>query len=234
MLWIRRHMDETNEFQCAQESGEVAVGTDEAQKSPLAMVWKEPKALGIALAASLLNAIGFYVILSYLPTYLSEELGQNHTDSFIATSVTLFVYIFSVLFTGWLSDRVGRKRIMLTASIAFVLTIVPAFMLLDGAGLFLVIVIQLCMGMALALNDGILPSFLSEQFSTKVRLSGFALTFNAANAVFGGSAAMVATLLIGWTGSDLAPGFYLMAAAVVTFFAVLAARETSKHELKRG
>ena len=233
-LWIRRHMDETNEFQRAQESEEVAVGTGEPQKSPLAMVWKEPKALGIALAASLLNAIGFYVILSYLPTYLSEELGQNHTDSFIATSVTLFAYIFSVLFTGWLSDRVGRKRIMLTASIAFVVTIVPAFMLLDGAGLFLVIVIQLCMGMALALNDGVLPSFLSEQFSTKVRLSGFALTFNAANAVFGGSAAMVATLLIGWTGSDLAPGFYLMAAAVVTFFAVLAARETSKHELKRG
>ncbi|MBY0794748.1 MFS transporter [Corynebacterium parakroppenstedtii] len=233
-LWIRRHMDETNEFQRAQESKEVAVGTDEPQKSPLAMVWKEPKALGIALAASLLNAIGFYVILSYLPTYLSEELGQNHTDSFIATSVTLFAYIFSVLFTGWLSDRVGRKRIMLTASIAFVITIVPAFMLLEGEGLLLVIVIQLCMGMAVALNDGVLPSFLSEQFSTKVRLSGFALTFNAANAVFGGSAAMVATLLIGWTGSDLAPGFCLMAAAVVTFFAVLAARETSNHELKRG
>lgn len=198
------------------------------------MVWKEPKALGIAFAACLLNAIGFYVILSYLPTYLSEELGQNKTDSFIASSVTLFAYIFSVLFTGWLSDRVGRRTIMLIASVAFVVAIVPAFMALEGAGLFMVIVIQIGMGMVLALNDGVLPSFLSEQFSTKVRLSGFALTFNTANAIFGGTAAMVSTLLIGWTDSVLAPGFYLMAAAVITCLTVLKARETNNHELKKG
>lgn len=230
-LWIRRRMSETEEFEEAKAEREALATTPAA---PLKMVWKEPKALGIAFAACLLNAIGFYVILSYLPTYLSEELGQNKTDSFIAASVTLFAYIFSVLFTGWLSDRVGRRTIMLIASVAFVVAIVPAFMALEGAGLFMVIVIQIGMGMVLALNDGVLPSFLSEQFSTKVRLSGFALTFNTANAIFGGTAAMVSTLLIGWTDSVLAPGFYLMAAAVITCLTVLKARETNNHELKKG
>ena len=179
----------------------------------------------------MLNAIGFYVILSYMPTYLSEELGQDDTDAFIAASVALFAYIFSVLLTGWMSDRMGRRKILLTASFAFIVAAVPAFLLLDGAGLALVILIQIAMGMVLALNDGVLPAFLSEQFSTGVRLTGFAVTFNTTNAVFGGTAPMLATLLIGWTGMTVAPAFYLMAAALVTFLAVLKAAETHRAAL---
>ncbi|AGP30405.1 MFS transporter [Corynebacterium terpenotabidum] len=232
-LVIRRSLDESAAFtdavaQAARANEEAGPGK---AHRPLREVFREPRALGIAFAAAVLNAIGFYVILSYMPTYLSEELGQDDTDAFIAASVALFAYIFSVLLTGWMSDRIGRRKIMLTASFAFVVAAVPGFLLLDGAGLALVIVIQIIMGMVLALNDGVLPAFLAEQFSTGVRLTGFAVTFNTANAVFGGTAPMIATLLIGWTGLTVAPAFYLMAAALVTFLAVLKAAETHRAAL---
>lgn len=230
-LYIRRSMDESLHFTQAKNKAQRREGNASREKSPLLRVLAEPRALIVAFAAALLNAIGFYVILSYMPTYLSEELGQNASDAFIAASVSLFAYIFSVLLTGWLSDRLGRRRIMLVASAMFIAFIIPAFLLLEGAGLVAVIAIQIFLGVILALNDGVLPSFLSEQFSTGVRLTGFAVTFNLANAVFGGTAPMVATVLIGWTGTTVAPAFYLMIAALVTFLAVLRAQETSNKAL---
>ena len=63
------------------------------------------------------------------------------------------------------------------------------------------------------MNGGTLPTFLCELFPTRVRFSGFALSFNAANALFGGTAPLIATWLIGATGSKLAPAFFLVAAA---------------------
>ena len=217
-LWIRRHTEESSHFE----------DQDEPEESPLREVLKYPKALAIAFAGAVLNAIGFYVILTYLPTYLSEELGMAATPAFIASSVASAFYVGFALLTGMLSDRLGRRTTMLCAAAFMGVTIIPAFMLLDGAGILLVIIIQVCLGGVLALNDGVLPSFLSEQFPTHVRLSGFALTFNTANAVFGGTAPMIATWLIDVTGLQLAPAFYLVAAALVTGTAVLFASKKNK------
>ena len=87
-------------------------------------------------------------------------------------------------------------------------------------------------GALLTLNDGTLPSFLAEMFPTKVRYTGFAVSFNLSNAIFGGTAPLVATWLIATSGSDLAPGWYLMAAAAVSLVAVSLAAETSRQPLR--
>lgn len=217
-LIIRRKAEESDRFE----------DNDGPEQTPILELLKYPKALGVAFAGAVLNAVGFYVILTYLPTYLSEELGMAPTPAFVASSVASAFYVGFALLTGKLSDRLGRRTTMLAAAGFMALTIIPAFILLDGAGLALVILIQVCLGGVLALNDGVLPSFLSEQFPTEVRLSGFALTFNVANAVFGGTAPMIATWLIGVTGSILAPAYYLVAAAVVTGVAVLFASRHNK------
>ena len=180
----------------------------------------------------LLNAVGFYVILSYMPTYLSSELGLGETESFLATTIALVTYIGFIFLTGMLSDRYGRKKVLISASIAFIVLTVPAFALL-GTGNFLVIVlVQILLGAMLTLNDGTLPSFLAEMFPTRVRYSGFAVSFNLSNALFGGTAPFMATLLIAATASDLAPAWYLVAAAVISLIAVALSRETCKEPLR--
>ncbi|WP_459791229.1 MFS transporter [Arthrobacter sp. AD-310] len=206
---------------------------DHADKAPVSSLFRNHwRQLLQAVGAVLLNAVGFYVILSYMPTYLSSELGLGETESFLATTVALATYIGFIFLTGMLSDRYGRKKVLIAASVTFILLTVPAFALL-GTGNFLVIVlVQILLGAMLALNDGTLPSFLAEMFPTRVRYSGFAVSFNLSNALFGGTAPFVATLLIGITANDLAPAWYLALAALVSLVAVSLSRETGKAPLR--
>lgn len=222
---IRLKLADTPEFVEAQSE------TPEAE-SPLSLV-RRPRALILALGAALLNAVGFYVVLSYLPTYLTEEVGLDSTKSFISSTVALIAYIGLVFATGTLSDRLGRRRTLAIGSVGFIALSVPAFALLGVSGFVGIVVIQVAMGAVLAFNDGVLPSFLAESFPTATRYTGFALSFNVANAVFGGTAPMVATLLISQTGNKIAPAWYLMAAALVTLVAVARAAETAHHPLRR-
>ena len=224
--YIRLKLEDTPVFRALEKDDDVAAAP------VLETIKKNRRPLIIALGAAVLNAVAFYVLLSYMPTYLSQELGFGASESFLATTIALAAYIGFIFFTGMASDRFGRKKMLITASVLFIVLTVPAFMLLDGAGFLLIVIIQVVLGGLLTLNDGTLPSFLSELFPTRVRYTGFALSFNLANAIFGGTAPFVATLLIAWTGNDIAPAWYVVAAAVVSLSAVLASRETSREPLR--
>lgn len=128
-----------------------------------------------------------------------------------------FVFYIGLIFLiGALSDRFGRKSALIAASVLFIGLTVPLLSLLNGASLAGIIAIQGVLGVLLTINDGTLPGFLSEIFPTKVRYSGFAFSFNSANALYGGTAPFVITLLIGMTGSKVA---------------LLASREIARHPL---
>lgn len=190
------------------------------------------RAFIIALGVTMLNAVGFYTILSYMPTYLSVELHVSETDSFLATTVALTAYIGLIFLMGALSDRFGRKTMLVVASVFFIAFTVPLFSLLGSVGLIGMILIQIAFGALLTMNDGTLPCFLSEIFPTKVRYTGFALSFNLANAIFGGTAPFIATWLIHVSGNKLAPAWYLMVAALIAMIAMLVSRETAGKPLK--
>ncbi|GAB2540867.1 MFS transporter [Brachybacterium huguangmaarense] len=225
--YIRTRLEDTPAFR------ELASEDDVIKAPALDLFRNHWRTLLLAAGAVLLNAAGFYVILSYMPTYLSEELGLDATLSFIATTIALITYIGFIFATGALSDRFGRKKVLIAASIAAIILTVPLFMLLSTMNFLLIVLVQILLGAALTLNDGSLPSFLAEIFPTDVRYSGFAVSFNLSNALFGGTAPFLCTWLIGITGSNLAPAFYLVGAAIISLVAVLLAVETSKKPLRQ-
>ncbi|WP_205194586.1 MFS transporter [Burkholderia sp. Ax-1719] len=223
--YIRLRLEDTPKFKALEGAQHVA-------KAPAAeLLTRYRGRMLIAFGVTCLNAVAFYLVLSYMPTYLSTELGMGETESFVAATISLAAYIGLIFLMGALSDRVGRKTMLIAASVLFALLTVPLFKALPGSGFATIVLIQIAFGALLTLNDGTLPCFLAEIFPTRVRYSGFAFCFNAANALFGGTAPLVATWLIGATGNKLAPAWYLVGAAGVALVAMLASAETSRRPL---
>ena len=225
-LYIRLKLEDTPKFRELEAKHHV----EATPINELFTTYRKP--IVRAFAVTCLNAVGFYLILSYMPTYLITEMGMEESASFLANSIALFAYIFLIFLMGLLSDRFGRKTALIAASVLFIVLTVPLFGMLEGASFAMIVLIQVIFGALLTVNDGTLPCFLTEIFPTRVRYSGFAFSFNTANALFGGTAPFVATWLISATGSKTAPAWYLVAAAVVALVAMLAARETAGKPLE--
>lgn len=228
--YIRVHLEDSPHFRAmtaATESKHIR------RKAPLSeLLTKHRLPLAVAFGVASLNAVAFYLILSYMPTYLSAELGVGDTQAFLASTIALTVYIASIFVMGYLSDHVGRKRMLLIACVLFVVLTVPLFALLSVGWLWLIVTVQVLFGIMLTINDGTLATFLAEVFPTPVRYTGFALSFNSANALLGGTAPFIATWLIAVTGSNAAPAWYLTVIAVGALGAMLTAKETAFADLR--
>lgn len=228
--YIRVHLQDSPKFLEMEQRLEAKECATHAPVRELLTVHRRAVMIGIGVTC--LNAVAFYLLLSYMPTYLSTEMGMSESDSFIASTVSLATYIGLIFLMGTLSDRYGRKTMLVTASVLFLLLTFPLFGMLGNPSLLVILMIQIAFGAMLAMNDGTLPCFLAEIFPTRVRFSGFAFSFNVANAVFGGTAPFIATWLIHMTGNKMAPAWYLLAAAAVALIAMLASRETAHTALQ--
>ena len=137
------------------------------------------------------------------------------------------MHIGFIFLMGKLSDVLGRKTMLILASLSFMGLSVALFKALPGASFETMLMIRIIFGLLLAMNDGTLACFLAESFPTTVRYSGFALSFNLANTLFGGTAPFICTWLIKNTGNAFAPAWYLVGAAAVSLVAILATRAHS-------
>ena len=149
----------------------------------------------------------------------------------LITTIALITYVAFIFASGHLSDKFGRKKMLITACVCFIVFTIPAFILMSTANFVTVLVVELIMCLILTINDGTLSSYLSETFPTQVRYSGFALSFNMANALFGGTASFICTSLITATGSTLAPAFYMVAVSCVALVAMIMSHEHSNKDL---
>ncbi|EIN0898054.1 MFS transporter, partial [Salmonella enterica] len=156
---------------------------------------------------SCLNAVAFYLLLSYLPTWLITYQGVPEKYSFMISTGILLLYIFMVILTGWVSDHLGRKSMLLTASGCFIIFSLPFFMIINNYNdSYLLIAIMYCfLVLFLAMNDGTASCFLCDLFPVQFRYTGFAFSFNCANTLLGGTTPLMSTELIKLSGSPVSP-----------------------------
>jgi MHS family proline/betaine transporter-like MFS transporter len=128
---------------------------------------------------------------------------------------------------GALSDRVGRRPLMLVSCLAYVVLGVPFFLMASSGNLVLTIFALLLMMVCYAPYAATCASFLTEITSTRVRYTSMSVGYNCAVAIFGGFAPFIATWLVSATGSVYSPAVYLMVAALITGITVLRTRETA-------
>ncbi|WP_026460559.1 MFS transporter [Schaalia suimastitidis] len=226
--YIRVHLEDSPVFQ----EMKAGMSNDAPKATPLRDLFRHHAwPLAIAFGVSALNAVAFYLLLSYMPTYVHGELGLGQGLSTIISSVMLTVYVIAIGVMGYFSDRIGRRVMLVGASIAFVVLSVPLLWLMGTKSVWVILLCEVVFAIILTANDGTLATFLAESFPTEVRYSGFALAFNGANALLGGTAPFIATWLIQVTGSRLAPAIYLSVIAFLALIAMLCARDNSKRAL---
>ncbi|MER5884159.1 MFS transporter [Streptomyces sp. NPDC001941] len=222
-LYLRMRLDESPAFQKMEESGSVEHAPKRTLRETFAGQWRA-MALCIALVAAF--NITDYMLLSYMPTYLTE-LGFGEAGGLMSIVVVMVILMLLINSVGRLSDRVGRKPVLMAGSIAFVVLAVPAFLLIKHGGTAFVFAGLLILGLALVCYLGAMSASLPALFPTEVRYGSLSVGFNISVSLFGGTTPLVVAALISATGNDLMPAFYTMLAGAVGAIAVFFMTETA-------
>lgn len=176
-----------------------------------------------------------YFFLIYMPTYALRQLGLPQSSSLLANGIALAVLMLLAPVFGALSDKIGRKPLLLIGAAGICAASYPLIALLTvSPNLHTLIAVQVFMAILIAVFTGPAPAALGELYPTSVRSSGMSLAYNTAVTLFGGFAPFIATWPIAHTGSNLAPAYYVALAAAVSAVALLLMRETAHDSPQLG
>ena len=177
------------------------------------------------------SSIGTYVLLTYMPTYLEQELGMPTTQAQALIFIAGAVLTALIPIGGTLSDRFGRRAMLGAAAIGYVVLAGPAFWLITRGEwtptLLGLLVLTLCHVPVLGTTTATLPAL----FPARIRGTGVAIGYNVSFAVFGGTAPLLMTALVAATGNRYVPAIYLVLVALVALVPILASRESARTPL---
>jgi MFS family permease len=213
-LYIRRYLEETDAFIESRRTGTVT-------RNPLGAVFAQnARGLAVTFGLVICGTISYYVVLVYMPTFAKTQLGMPLTDAFIAQVLGLSCLTLTIPLCGALSDRIGRRPVLMAATIAYFVLLYPLFAWVYASPtLQRLAIMQGILCSLVGVFFGPISTAIAEQFPTGVRSTGLAVAYNFAVMLFGGFAQFIVTWLIRQTGSPLAPAYYVMFGAIIGFIA---------------
>jgi MFS transporter, MHS family, proline/betaine transporter len=189
--------------------------------------------LGFA-GLSVFNAVSFYAGFVYLVSWLQTADGIPPSHALEINTLSMTIMLAVVLAGGALSDRFGRKPLLLIPVILGFVAALPLFWLMNHPSVLLAQLGQFGLVLIVGLYGGAQPAVLVEAAPPQVRCTAVALGYNICFGVIGGSTPLAAAWLVERTGNEIAPAFLMMAAAAVAFFTILRFRETYRAPFAGG
>jgi MHS family proline/betaine transporter-like MFS transporter len=181
--------------------------------------------LGFA-GLSVFCAVTFYIGFVYIVSWLQTADGIAPSRALEINSLSMVIILPVTIAAGWLSDRIGRKPLMLATSAGGLIGALPLFWLLNHPSALLAQLGQLGFVFLVGIYYAALPATLVEAAPANVRCTAVALGYNLCYGLFGGLSPLAATWLVQRTGDEIAPAFLIMAAAAVTLATVFFLRES--------
>ncbi|HEF8772397.1 TPA: MFS transporter [Providencia stuartii] len=213
-LWLRYNMEETPSFVSAQQKEQ-----SETNAAKVDIF----KAIFLGIGRLMAWSAAGYAYLVIMPTYLQSSLHTDFNTALLIAVISNVGFAVTILPAGMLSDKIGRRNIMVLATILLLVFSLPLLKILQSESSTLLIkaVVVFIAGGIVGLLAGPGPAMLAEMFPTKVRYTGLGLAYSLSNAVFSGCAGLIITGLIKQTGNLDIPAWYVMATALISLLALL-------------
>ncbi|MEE7442702.1 MFS transporter [Methylobacterium oryzae] len=224
---LRRHIDDDHVETVFREDR-----TPTDQRSPLrTAVEIDGSAMLRAFAMNLGLACGFYVVFVYLVTFMHTVSGLPQHTAFLINSLAMVVQAVCIPIAGALSDRFGRKRVLVLTGAGLTILSWPLFMLLTTGDTLLIVLSQVAFAILIAGNAAVVPTAFVEMFQHRSRCTALAISFNASMALVGGTAPMAATWIVHHLAWPTGPGLYVAVLSAISLAAVLTMRDRTGESL---
>jgi len=215
LFWLRRSLAETEVFLAQKRHPKIS-----EIFASLASNWT---IVGIGVLLSTMTTVNFYLITAYTPTYGREVLHLTNRESLIVTMCVGLSNFFWLPVGGAISDRVGRRPLLILITITAIVTAYPAMLwLVSDPSTARLLIVELWLSLFFGVYNGAMIPHLAEIMPPEIRTSGFSLAFSLATAIFGGFTPAVCTYLIHETGNRAMPALWLSFAAVCGLVAAVA------------
>ncbi|AGJ88011.1 MFS transporter [Raoultella ornithinolytica] len=215
-LWLRVKMEETPGFLRQQKQ-------QQQYPQPTANVGQTLKAILTGIGRLMVWSAAGYTYLVIMPAYLQSSLHTGFNQALLIAVISNIGFAMTILPAGILSDKWGRRNVMVVAAVLLLILALPLLKILQAESSTLLVkaLVVLVAGGLVGMLAGPGPAMLSEMFPTKVRYTGLGLAYSLSNAIFSGCAGLIITGLIKQTGNLDIPAYYVMATAVVSIFALM-------------
>lgn len=214
-FWIRSRTEESPEFQKVLKSAAAK------EYSPIREAFRTNgvRMVQVALVCGL-TALSFYFLAGYFVSFLQTVGGLSRPQSLGLNAVIMAIMALATPFAGHLSDKVGRRPMLLVGSAGVVILVIPAFLLITSGNVWVAMLGQLVYILPLLIYSAGSATIFVEIFQTKTRFTSAAVSYNVGYALLGGTAPLVGTWLVETTGSAISPGVYLAIYAAIVFLVV--------------
>lgn len=224
-LYLRTKLEDTPAFLALEQKAEVS---DSPLRDVLTRHWRP---IMVCIGLVLFYNVAVYTILFYMPTYLQTTAGLAETPALLYILAMMVIIMIVIVPVGALSDRIGRKPLIMTSCIGFIVLSYPAFLLLNTGTVGGTVGGLAILGTLLVMLLGTMSATLPALFDTDVRYGGFSIGYNISTSLFGGTAPAILALLVTSTGDNAIPGAYVAVAALLSLAAVVVVRESAGRAL---
>lgn len=226
-LWLRSRIGETPEFMRETDGGSKPV------KAPIREALREQwQPILVFCGASIMLAILSYIWVTYYPQYLVSSLGLSRAQALSSNLISVAVLMPLLPLAGKLSDRIGRKPMLISGALACIGLVPLAFAIGEQGTFSAALSGQLVYIIPEFFLTGIVTTCSAELFATRTRFSASAIAYNSSFSIFMGVTPFIAALLVTRFGTIYAVWAYLAAAAMLALLVITVfMKETYRSDL---